>query len=168
MPSRDQNQCTLGAGAIIFVNGHVPLVKVGYGLAKGQWILPGGLLQQREHPAEAAVREVLEETGLKVKVTGQVSVRHRIRKDASSDVYWVFLAELTHPHENPGLPALTWPEGEIQEARFWPAEAIANSPDVRPYTKLLLDKALQNRKGAHQLLHVSPLIGNDDQAFGIF
>ncbi len=33
------------------------------------WCLPGGFIEASEHPEESAVREVLEETGLNVKVT---------------------------------------------------------------------------------------------------
>lgn len=32
----------------------------------GDWCLPGGFIEAREHPAESAAREVLEETGLTI------------------------------------------------------------------------------------------------------
>lgn len=37
------------------------------------WCLPGGFIEAAEHPEESAVREVLEETGLQVKVTKLVT-----------------------------------------------------------------------------------------------
>ncbi len=40
----------------------------------GQWCLPGGALESGESAAEACEREVLEETGLKVRVTRLVGV----------------------------------------------------------------------------------------------
>lgn len=40
----------------------------------GEWCMPGGGVDPGERPAEAAVREVLEETGLSVRVTGLVGV----------------------------------------------------------------------------------------------
>lgn len=40
----------------------------------GTWSLPGGGLRHGEHPAAAVVREIAEETGLTVKITGVLSV----------------------------------------------------------------------------------------------
>jgi 8-oxo-dGTP diphosphatase len=44
----------------------------------GMWYLPGGGVEQGEHPVDAVVREVAEETGLAVEITGL--------RDAVSDV----------------------------------------------------------------------------------
>ncbi|WP_052536039.1 NUDIX domain-containing protein [Bradyrhizobium sp. ORS 375] len=38
------------------------------------WALPGGGIRPREHPADAAVRECFEETGLLIKPTGLIGV----------------------------------------------------------------------------------------------
>ncbi len=40
----------------------------------GEWCMPGGGIDAGERPAEAAQREVLEETGLRVRVTGLLGV----------------------------------------------------------------------------------------------
>ena len=40
----------------------------------GVWLLPGGAIEPAEVPADAAVREMFEETGLVVRVTGLVGV----------------------------------------------------------------------------------------------
>ena len=40
----------------------------------GQWCLPGGGVEPGERPAETAIREVLEETGLTIRVTGLLGV----------------------------------------------------------------------------------------------
>ncbi len=47
----------------------------GYGL----WCLPGGYVNDDEHPADAAVRECREEIGAEVEITGLLGVYH-IRK----------------------------------------------------------------------------------------
>ena len=41
---------------------------------KSIWVMPGGLIEPGEHPADAAVRETWEETGLLVEVTGLLGV----------------------------------------------------------------------------------------------
>ena len=40
----------------------------------GNWALPGGAIELRESVAEAAIRETLEETGVKVEVTGLAGI----------------------------------------------------------------------------------------------
>lgn len=61
-------------GAICLVeraDGHVLLVRQTY---KDRWGVPGGLLQRREAPAAAAVREVMEEVGLAIELVGEPAV----------------------------------------------------------------------------------------------
>ena len=41
---------------------------------KDIWVTPGGLIEPGEHPADAAVRETWEETGLTVELTGVLGV----------------------------------------------------------------------------------------------
>ena len=54
---------------IIPLDGGVVLVKRKFEPFVNDWCLPGGFIEAAEHPAESAAREVLEETGLKVKVS---------------------------------------------------------------------------------------------------
>lgn len=58
------------AAATVLREGKLLLVKRGIEPFKGWWDIPGGFLQPGEHPTEGAVREVLEETGLRV-ATGE-------------------------------------------------------------------------------------------------
>ena len=58
--------------------GRLLMVRRGTAPGKGQWSIPGGRVEPGEGPAHAAVREVQEETGLRVAVTslaGVVEVR---------------------------------------------------------------------------------------------
>ena len=58
------------AGALVIRNGKVLLVRRAVEPFKGYWDIPGGFCEADEHPAEAARREVREETGLEVELTG--------------------------------------------------------------------------------------------------
>jgi 8-oxo-dGTP diphosphatase len=58
------------AGALVIRNGKVLLVRRSVEPFKGYWDIPGGFCEADEHPAAAARREVREETGLDVELTG--------------------------------------------------------------------------------------------------
>ena len=50
--------------AIVRAAGHVLLIRRGRSPGRGLWALPGGFLEPREHVVQAALRELVEETGL--------------------------------------------------------------------------------------------------------
>lgn len=125
-----------GAGAIITFQSKVLLVQLNYGPAKGHWILPGGMIEHGEHPEQAAIREVKEETNLEAIMQSLISVRHRIDHKNRHNIYWVFKAQIAY--ENPELH-LKWPKDEIMKAEFWDYTKAMNAPQVRPMTKVFLE-----------------------------
>lgn len=64
--------------------------------ALGGWTLPGGGLETGESPAECCIREVAEETGYQVRLTGLVDV----------DSFWISAAERLAPNGQRPLFAL--------------------------------------------------------------
>ena len=64
----------VGVGAIIIEHDRVVLVKRGHPPLPGEWSIPGGVLEIGETLRQAAVREVLEETGL-TRRSGRVAWR---------------------------------------------------------------------------------------------
>lgn len=57
-------------------------IEPGYGL----WCLPGGYVNDDEHPADSAVRECREEIAAEVKITGLLGVYHIRKRGAPSMV----------------------------------------------------------------------------------
>lgn len=79
------------ASAAIFRAGCVLLVERGKGAARGTWSLPGGHIEPGERAADAAGREVLEETGIEADIRGLVDVRDVIYRsgDGTLSVHYV-------------------------------------------------------------------------------
>ena len=71
----------VGVGAIIIEGDRVALVKRGHAPLQGRWSIPGGVLEVGETLRTAAVREVLEETGLTVEPGELLGVFERVVPD---------------------------------------------------------------------------------------
>ncbi|HYB10512.1 MAG TPA: NUDIX hydrolase [Alphaproteobacteria bacterium] len=76
----------VGVGALVFRGEKVLLVRRGKPPRKGQWSIPGGMQQTGETVAEAARREVREETGLDVEIGETVAVIDSIARDEAGAV----------------------------------------------------------------------------------
>ena len=72
MPMSELERIRVGVGA--FIQDREGRVLLEKRRDCGLWCLPGGMLESRELVTETAIREVEEETGLKVKVTGFVGI----------------------------------------------------------------------------------------------
>lgn len=125
------NYC-LSVGCIVRKETQVLLVRHTYGGAKGKLLIPGGFCREKELPEEAAVREVLEETG----VTAEVKRMAGIRCDRKT---WYLLLEMDYVD---GVPASDGDENS--EVIFCEiAEALTRS-DCTEMTKVALRKILDD------------------------
>ncbi|MGH9649673.1 MAG: NUDIX hydrolase, partial [Terriglobales bacterium] len=68
----------VGVGGVVIHRGRVLLIRRGGEPLKGEWSLPGGLVELGEELAEAARREVKEETGLDVEPLEILNIFDRI------------------------------------------------------------------------------------------
>jgi 8-oxo-dGTP diphosphatase len=111
------------AGAVVRDDdGRLLLVRRGRPPAQGRWSLPGGRIEPGETAAEAAAREVQEETGLEVEIgpvlitaliwDGEFRVQDFSARvlggdlragDDAAEARWVDLAELASLPLSPGL-----------------------------------------------------------------
>lgn len=70
----------VGVGAVVFRASEVLIIKRGKAPFIGQWSIPGGGLHEGERLEDAAVREVMEETGVSVRILGLIGVFEALPK----------------------------------------------------------------------------------------
>lgn len=90
--SKERGKVWLGAsGLVIDQEGRWLVVKKTYGGLKGRWSFPAGFVEPGETVDMAAVREVLEETGLQCRVEGMIGFRTGVIGNEISDNMAIFL-----------------------------------------------------------------------------
>lgn len=110
----------VGVGVVIWRGDRVLLVRRANPPRQGEWSLPGGAQELGETVFEAARREVREETGLEVEITGLITVVDAIRRDQAGAVaYHYTLVDV----------AAEWRAGEAQ-ALDDAAEVVWAAPDA--------------------------------------
>ena len=121
------------AAVILDEERNILLVKATYNRFH-PWGLPGGGLEYGEHPEEAIVREVLEETGLRVCVEKLLLI-NTLRPDR---VGMYYLCKITG--------GTFYPSDEVSEFAYF---SLDNLPDVRTFDRDML-KRLHGMTG-HEL-----------------
>ena len=76
----------VGVGVLVFRGEEVLLVKRGKPPRLGQWSIPGGMQQIGESVAEAAARELREETGVEAEIKEVIAVVDSINRDEDGRV----------------------------------------------------------------------------------
>ena len=75
----------VGVGGVLIENGKALLIRRGSEPLLGQWSIPGGTLELGETLLEGVAREMLEETGITVRVLNLIEVFERINPYSTPD-----------------------------------------------------------------------------------
>lgn len=101
---------------------------------RGSWVIPGGKIHAFESIAEAARRELKEETGLEVEVTGQFGVYEIINPPSEHR-----LVIYSWAHVTGGIAEAS---DDLSEVRFFPLHELGDVPTTRLVRQVLTDAGL--------------------------
>ena len=105
----------VGVGGVIFKDTSILLVKRDQEPGKGQWTLPGGVVELGETLMDALKREILEEVSINIEIGGLVRLLERIFHDQERRVqyhyviadYWAWM-----------ISGNLRPDSDVSDARF--------------------------------------------------
>jgi ADP-ribose pyrophosphatase YjhB (NUDIX family) len=128
---------SVGVGGFLAHRGRVLLVQRGRDPGRGRWTFPGGFLEEDEAPDDGLVREVYEETGLRVTVDGLLALRHA-QTDSEQNVYFVYRLRLAGPVED---LAEKGDGDEVTRAVFAAPAEFASLGEIGGVTRWLIERA---------------------------
>lgn len=133
MKRRDRSNVWLAAAGIVIQDGKWLVVKKRYGGLKGLWSIPAGFVNEGETVDQAAVREVLEETGIETVVEDIVGLRTGVINETISDNMVVFLLQQTGG-------TLSIQQGELEDVAFMTKEQLEADPNTSMMVHLFLQQ----------------------------
>lgn len=113
--------------ALITLGDEVLLVQRANDPKKGLWVTPAGFMEWDEDPAEAARREVLEETGLEVHIDRLLDVFHTPSDGGLADVVIAYEASIvggTLQAADDAQDAMWFTRNNLPELAFLPTQRI--------------------------------------------
>lgn len=132
-----ETQPKVGIGVFVFNNGKIVLQKRKGAHGSGEWSLPGGHLEFGESWEQAAEREVLEETGLKIKNVKFVGVTNDIFKKENLHYITIFMRG-----ETDGANLLVKEKDRIEEIGWFDPKNLPE-PLFLPVKNLMKDSKLE-------------------------
>jgi 8-oxo-dGTP diphosphatase len=134
------NRPIVGVGVVVLGPDGVLLIRRAKPPRQGQWSLPGGAQKLGEAVFQAARREVLEETGLKVDILGLVDVVDSILPDDAGKVrYHYTLVDVVAVASGPGIPIA----GSDADEAAWMALDDISGLDLWTETERIINLAAE-------------------------
>lgn len=93
----------VGVGAVVVRDGKALIIKRAHEPRKGEWSLPGGLLELGESLQDAARREIKEETNLDIEVGPVIETFDRVHRDGEGKIRYHFVI----------VDFVCWPKGGV-------------------------------------------------------
>ena len=108
-------------GAVVFREDRVLLIRRGQAPAKNLWAIPGGSVEIGETLQQAAEREILEETGIRIRAARPIYIFDVIERDESESIRFHYvIIDLSAEYVSGELSA----GDDAVEARWVSAEEI--------------------------------------------
>lgn len=123
----------VGVGAIILRGEKILLEKRGNEPAKGQWTIPGGVVELGESLVEAVVRETLEETGLNATEPQLVDVVDQVHLDKEGKIAYHYVIIDYLVQVNSTEPAASSDADELRWVPLNEVEAYDLTPSFRRF-----------------------------------
>jgi ADP-ribose pyrophosphatase YjhB (NUDIX family) len=133
----------VGVGVVVWHGERLLLVRRGRPPRQGHWSLPGGAQELGETVADAARREVLEETGIEVEALELLTTVDMIERDGERVRYHYTLIDFTAEAGAAGL----CPGSDAAEARWF---TLAEAARLGLWSETLRIIELARARRAHQ------------------
>lgn len=129
------------AGCVIVRDNKILMVKEGKKSCYGQWNFPAGHVDENELITDAAIREVYEETGCKVKLTGVLPINTIILQNGETAISVRFTADIIEGK-------IKFDTNEILDVKWLEIEKVKNmtEQELRGYdTAIQVIKDFENK-----------------------
>jgi ADP-ribose pyrophosphatase YjhB (NUDIX family) len=138
----------VGVGAVVVEEGRVLLVRRGTEPLKGQWSLPGGMLELGESLTSGVIREVREETGLIVEPVELVELLDRIHREGERVRYHYVIADYLCRVTGGTLQAASDAEGVrwVERAEWNRQDSAGDSLKLDPVTVRVIEAGWQRTR----------------------
>lgn len=128
----------VGVGAVVVRGDRALIIKRGHEPRKGEWSLPGGLLELGESLTDAVRREIREETGLEVALGPVIETFDRVHHDEHGRIryHFVIVDYVCWSDAGDAVP------GSDAEAVAWARVDELDAYKVNPHARAVIVKGL--------------------------
>ncbi len=126
------------AGGVIVEDDQILLVKRAHPPKIGWWCFPAGFMEWGEHPTDTAIREVKEETGLTVRLTGFFEVYSGTDDPRVNAILLLYHAER--------IDGNLQPSDDAEEARFFSFDNLPEKIAFESHRRAIADYYARYRR----------------------